>query len=264
MERALHPTQRQQRIVEALSRDSHLEVGALARLLSTSSATVRRDLQVLAARGVVTRTHGGASLAGDEGMFEPAYVSRLNQNLLAKLAISRAASELVRDGDFIALDVGTTTLELAKALGRLRNITVFTASLPIALALAQTDVTVVLVGGALRKRELSIVGPIAAQLITQFHFDKYFMGTAGVSAIAGFTDFGLEDIEVKKAFIACSSQIIALADHTKLGRRSLAHICPLGAVNRLITDSSAEPAQIEPLRLAGLQVQITSTETSTN
>ncbi len=254
------PGQRQKRIVEILSREPFVDVGRLACMLRISPATIRRDLQALAARGVIARTHGGASLAAETVLPEPAYVSRLNRRAAEKRAIAQAASRQVQDGDVLVLDVGTTTLELAKALNRHRNLTVFTASLPIALALAHTDTSVVLVGGVLRKRELSIAGPIAAQIISQYHFAKFFLGAAGVSADHGFTDFGIEDIAVKQLFIERSRQVIALADHAKLGHVSVARTCALDAVGCLITDAAAEMSEVALLRQAGLDVQIAEFE----
>jgi DeoR/GlpR family transcriptional regulator of sugar metabolism len=256
VERTLLAGERQQIIVDILSREPFVDVNRLAHLLRTSPATIRRDLQALAARGIITRTHGGASLADKSSIHEPAYVSRLNQQAAEKRAIALAASRYIRDGDVIVLDVGTTTLELAKSLNHHRNLTVFTASLPIALALAQTEVAIVLVGGALRKRELSIAGPVAVQTIGNFHFDKFFLGVAGVSAVYGLTDFGIEDIEIKRLFIARSKQVFALADHTKLDRVSVANVCALNAVGCLITDATADASHVSDLRSAGLTVHL--------
>ena len=256
MERTPLAGQRQKQIVEMLSREEFVDVGRLAEVLRASPATIRRDLQALAARGAIARTHGGASLASGTAIREPAYVSRLNQRAAEKRAIAQLASQYVQDGDIIVLDVGTTTLELAKALSYHRNLTVFTASLPIALILANSDTSVVLIGGTLRKRELSMAGLIAAQTISQFHFDKFFLGAGGISVAYGFTDFGIEDIEIKKLFLARSKQIFALADHTKLDHLSVASICSLDTVSCLITDEAAEPSQVSALRQAGLTIHL--------
>ena len=142
---------------------------------------------------------------------EPPYVERARENLSEKRAIAQLASTFVHEGEVVVLDVGSTTFELAKLIRDRRNLTVFTASLPIAEVLAQSNVSVILVGGVLRKRELSLAGTMAIQIISQFNFDKLFLGTAGITVKSGFTDFGMDDVEVKKAFLSRSKQVIALA-----------------------------------------------------
>lgn len=250
------PEERRQQLLEYLARHELADVESLARALEASPATVRRDLQELADRGVITRTRGGAALITNGFGHEPPYIARATENLAEKRAIAQLASTFIREGEVVALDVGSTTLELAKYLRDRHNLTVFTASLPIAQVLIQSDVLVILVGGALRKRELSLAGSVATQTISQFHFDKMFLGTAGVSVNDGFTDFGIEDVEVKKSFLARSKQVIALADHTKVGRVSLATTAPLAAVRKLVTDAGVDPALVEALRQAGLEVLV--------
>ena len=255
------PSQRHKIIIDTLTQEPFADVDTLVRKLGASPATVRRDLQELAEQGVIARSRGGASLAVYGVGHEPPYTNRVNVHAAEKRAIAQLASALVHDGDVIVLDVGTTTLELAKALRRRRNITVFTASLPITLALASSHASTVLVGGALRKQELSTTGPLAAQIINQFHFDKFFLGAAGVSATAGCTDFSIDDVEIKKTFLARAKQVIALVDHTKLGHISFATICPLSSISHLITDASADPDQVEALQQAGLDVLLAAPAT---
>jgi DeoR/GlpR family transcriptional regulator of sugar metabolism len=248
--------QRKQQILDYLVEHTFADIDTLVNLLDTSPATVRRDLHELADRGDIVRTRGGASLAVKGVGHEPPFHFRAKENILAKRLIAKAAKDFVQEGDVIGIDVGSTTLEFARLLRDLRNITIFTASIFVADVLANSDVNVILVGGTLRKREMSVAGPIATQVLGGYYFDKFFLGTAGVTQEEGFTDFSIDDVEVKKAFLAHSGNIIALADHTKLGRVSFAKICPTEAVSRLITDSKADPDQVEALRLAGLEIII--------
>lgn len=248
------PEKRKRQILDYLAQHEFADVESLATTLGASPATVRRDLQYLADQALITRTRGGASLVANSVGHEPSYIARVNENPEAKRSIAHYAGTLVREGEVIALDVGSTTLELAKVIRGCRNLTVFTASLPIVQFLVQSDLSVILVGGILRKKELSVAGSIAVQIVSQFHFDKFFLGTAGVEANNGFTDFGMEDVEVKKAFLNCSKQIIALADHTKLGVVSFATTCSLHKVQKLITDDAADPDHVALLRQSGLEV----------
>lgn len=250
------PEQRKQRIIEYLSRNTFGDVPALVDMLQVSPATIRRDLSELADRGSIIRTHGGASLSVQGMGHEPSYHSRAKENVTAKQAIATFAKEYVHEGEVIAIDVGSTALEFAKGLRDHRNITVFTANILVAEALANSDINVILVGGTLRKRELSVAGPIAVQIITQFYFDKFFLGTAGVSIADGLTDFSVDDVDVKKAFLTHAKEVIALADHTKLGRISFAKICPLNRVSQLFTDAAADPGFIDELHSAGIQVVV--------
>ncbi len=248
------PEERKRQILDYLTRHEFADVMSLADAVEASPATVRRDLQYMAEHAMISRTRGGAARVAHGVGHEPPYVARANENIAEKRAIAELASALIREGEVIALDVGSTGFELAKAIRDLRNLTVFTASLPIAQVLTQSEVSVILVGGTLRKKELSLAGPIAVQSVSQFHFDKFFLGTAGVSVQDGFTDFGMEDVEVKKSFLQRSKQVIALADHTKLGQVSFATTCSLDQVQKLITDDGAESEQVELLRQTGLEV----------
>lgn len=248
------PEERKKRILAFLTQSEFANVESLSTAVNASPATIRRDLDELAARGAITRTRGGASLVSFGFGHEPPYLARVNDQPVEKRALAHLASVLVHEGEVIALDVGSTAFELAKALRNRRNLTVFTANLAAAQVLIQSEVSVIMVGGAVRKKEMSTAGPLAMQTITQFHFDKFFMGAAGITAADGVTDFGMEDVELKKAFIARSKETIAMADHTKLGRVLLVTTCPLSAVHRLITDANADALQVGALRQTGLEI----------
>lgn len=248
------PEERKQQILDYLTQHEFADVDSLAHAVEASPATVRRDLAELAQRSAITRTRGGAAVVVHGVGHEPPYIERASENLPEKRAIAQLASTLIHEGEVIVLDVGSTMFELAKLIRDRRNLTVFTASLPIAQVLAQSNVSVILVGGVLRKRELSLAGTMAIQIISQFHFDRLFLGTAGITVKDGFTDFGMDDVEVKRAFLSRSKQVIALADHTKLGQVSLATSCPIAAVQMLIVDHGADASQVEALRREGLQV----------
>jgi DeoR family transcriptional regulator, fructose operon transcriptional repressor len=250
------PEQRKQRILEYLSQNTFGDVPALVDMLRVSPATIRRDLSELADRGSIIRTHGGASLSVQGMGHEPSYHSRAKENVAAKQAIAALARKYVHEGEVIAIDVGSTALEFAKGLRDHRNITVFTANILVSEVLANSDVNVILVGGTLRKREMSVAGPIAVQIITQFYFDKFFLGTAGITIADGLTDFSVDDVDVKKAFLSHSKEVIALVDYSKLGRVSFAKICQLNRVSRLITDAAADPDFLEELEDAGLQIAV--------
>ncbi|MFN2198962.1 MAG: DeoR/GlpR family DNA-binding transcription regulator [Anaerolineales bacterium] len=257
------PEKRKQLILDYLATNEFGDVSTFVELLNVSPATIRRDLTELADRGLIIRTHGGASRSVQGLGHEPSYHSRAKENVHSKQLIAQTATQFIHEGEVIAIDVGSSTLELAKHLRDYRKITVFTANILVADVLANSEVNVILVGGTLRKREMSVAGPIAVQIINQFYFDKFFLGTAGVSIEDGFTDFSVDDVDVKKAFVSHAKEIIALADHTKLGKVSFAKICPLSKVSHLITDSVPDEAYIEGLQNSGLDVVAASNSNRT-
>lgn len=245
---------RHQQVLELLQEQPELSIQDLTERLGVSPATVRRDLTHLASQGLIQRVRGGAMTTSPLGT-EPSWVERGKRQLAEKRVIAQAAVGMVEDNQVIALDVGTTTLEIAKLLVGRANLTVFTASVMIAEVLARGRPTVYLVGGRLRARELSLAGPLARETIGRFHFDTFFLGAAGWSIDDGLVDFSIEDVEVKHAFIQASNRVIAVVDSGKYGRGSLMSIAKLSDVDHLITDDGLDETLRAPLEeLTDLQV----------
>lgn len=223
-------------IINILYKEESVTSERLESLFNVSPVTIRRDLQKLSEKGLIIRYRGGAMLARSTLGHEPTLNERETENLKKKRVIAKEAASLVKDGEVIALDVGSTTIELAKVLRGRSNITVFTASLSVASILLNTNVTVYLVGGMLQHKENCIGGPVARAVINQYHFDKFFMGAAGVSESSSFTDFGMDEVETKRAFIGRSKETIALVDSSKFGKVSFVTICKFSDINQIITD----------------------------
>ena len=257
--------ERKQQIMNMLYQKQSLSVGYLIEVLQVSPATIRRDLQKLADKGLVVRYKGGVSLPKIGFGHEPPLAEREDKNLPLKRAIGEAAARLIKDGEVIALDVGTTAMELAKALRSRQNITVFTYSLPIAYLLSNSKVKVYLVGGLLKSKEMCLSGSVARNTIRQFHFDKFFLGVAGIDENNGITDFGMDEVEIKRTFIKHSNQVITLADSSKFGHVSFITICQLDQVNQVITDQGINPQLRSDLRKRGVNITIaTGAEEETN
>ena len=183
--------------------------------------TVRRDLDELARNGLLRRVHGGAVSARGRS-YEPAFLSRSTQNQEEKQRIAAAAVELIRNGDSVALDVGTTALEVARQLEGKRDLTVITPSLRVASLLSESQgLRLMLTGGILRPGELSLVGNMAEAAFQQFYVDKLLLGIGGIDLNAGFTEFSLEDALVKKAMLRAAKEIVVIADSSKFGRITL-------------------------------------------
>ena len=228
-------TTRHRKVQEYLKQEPEMSIQELAQRLGVSAATVRRDLATLASLGLVRRIRGGAAMPEALGV-EPSYIERSRHNVEEKRRIAEAAADLIEEGQVIALDVGTTALELARVLASRSNVTVFTASIPAAEVLARGRPTVYLVGGHLRPREMSTSGPVARGIVRRFHFNAFFVSASGWSVEQGLMDFSVEDVEVKQAFIEQSQQVVALVDSSKYGQTGLMSVVEFDKVDRLITD----------------------------
>lgn len=215
-----------------------VRVADLAEELGVSEVTVRTDLTALERGGRVVRVHGGA-MPPPVGR-ETALERSADRAADAKAAIGRAAAALVRPGDSVFLDVGSTALAVAEALLErtdLHDVVLVTSGLTIALALEPgiPRWTVVVAGGTLRPLQHSLVAPFAAPLLGALRIDLAFIGCNGVDAEAGATNVNLPEAEVKRDVLAHAARGILIADASKLGRVEVGVIAPLAAFDSLIT-----------------------------
>lgn len=252
--------ERQRKILELVLQNNEISVADICENFDVSEMTARRDLQDLEREGLLRRVHGGA--VNNQGRsYEPPLQLRSTKHSEHKRFIGQAAAELVYDGDSIALDVGTTTLEIARALQGKRNLTVVTASLPIANEIISSfslsgDIRLILTGGIVRAGEFSMIGDYAAQMYSQLHVDKAFLGIGGISLGDGLTEYNLEDAMVKRSILRSARQTIVVADGSKFGYTTFASVGPVTEVNMIITDSSAPAEIVEQLQEMGIDIII--------
>lgn len=226
----------------------------LADEFGVSEMTIRRDLESLEADGLARRVRGGA-ISVVSRSYEPPLTVRAATASAAKSAIGAAAAALINDGDTVVLDVGTTTLALARALHGRRGLTVVTASLPIAIELGNDpDVRVLVTGGQVRAGELSLTGGMAEDAFGSLNCDLAFIGVAGVCATPGLTEYNPDDARVKRAALGAARRAVVLADSSKLGRVAFATIAPLSAIDALVTEAHGERAALGDIAAAGVQV----------
>jgi DeoR/GlpR family transcriptional regulator of sugar metabolism len=242
--------------LEALTEHGEVSVAELSRDAGVSEMTVRRDLEALEREGLLRRIHGGAINAVSRS-YEPPYALRAGRQSEAKARIGTVAAGLLSEGETAILDVGTTALELARALGKASALTVLTPSLRAAELLAgNAALRVIVTGGIARPGELSLVGSLAERAFEELHCDMVFLGVGGIDADAGLTEFNLDDTRVKRAALASARRCVVLADATKLGKVAFAHICPLQRIDVLVTDSGAGEDALAPVREAGVEVLV--------
>lgn len=239
--------ERHQSIMNILEEQGSVMVTDLVSQFNVSEMTVRRDLDMLERKGLLRRVHGGA--ISDLGRsYEPPFLTRSTTNQAEKARIGKLAVQLIHSGDSVTLDVGTSTVEVARNLVERQNLTILTPCFQIAGLLCENPgIRLILTGGILRPGELSMVGHLAERVFEEFHVDKLFIAAAGIDFEAGLTEYNVEDTLVKKAMIRTAKQVILVADASKFNRVAFTTIAPLDVVNTVITDKSVDPSIVTKL-----------------
>ncbi len=249
---AILRTERLSAILEQLAGDRSLRVVDLAGRLRVSTATIRRDLTDLERRHLLDRTHGGA--VGRRVAYELPLRYREASYQVEKSRIAAAAAKLVPDGAAIGLVGGTTTTEVARALMGRRSLTVVTNALNIACELAvHASIKLVLTGGVARSQSYELIGPLAEATLATLHLDMVFLGVDGISAEAGATTQNEGEAHTDQLMIRRAQQVVVVADRSKIGQVRFAQICPVDAIQVLITDMEAEPSALLRLEEVGIQ-----------
>jgi DeoR family transcriptional regulator of aga operon len=254
-ERPLRRADRLRRILQLIDTDSTASVEELARELSVSSATVRRDLATLDSQGQVIRSHGGA-MRVDRG-FEMPIRYRETTMAAEKKRIGAVAAELVEDSAVVGVTGGTTTMEVTRALAGRHGLTVVTNALNIGAELAlRQNLRLVVTGGIARPASFELSGPVAERTIAEFNIDIAFVGVDGVSARSGFTTHNDWEALANGALVRAGAFVVVVADSSKLGQVKFARICEARDVDLLITDAAADETQVAELRAAGIEVRL--------
>lgn len=254
----MNPEKRKSIIISKIESGGSVDIIELAEMLNVSEMTIRRDLDILEKMGVVRRVHGGAVSARGRS-YEPPLLMRNTQNIQAKEMIARFAADLIEEGDCIALDVGSTTMEIARFLVDRQNLTVITPSLNIAnLLVNQVGIRVIVTGGVLRFGEASMIGELAQNAFSNLYVDKLILAVGGIDAQAGLTEYNWDDTLVKKAMLNCAKQVIAVSDASKYGQIAFARIAGFSAIHILVTDQNPPDEIQEKLIEAGVDIMIAS------
>ena len=248
--------ERRSQINELIESRDRATVQELAVRFGVSAVTIRGDLDALARAGGVIRSHGGA-LRRDEETEDMPIVLKQTLHRAEKLRIAEAAAQMIRDGETIILDSGTTTAAIANRIGglRLHSLTVITNALNVASALAPlAHVRLIMIGGLLRQVSSSLVGPQAEQVLRGLHADRLFLGVDSLHPEIGVMTPDLLEAQLNALMIEVSQEVVAVADASKFHRRSLSVIAPVEKLHKLITDTSASPDIVGALRARGVEV----------
>lgn len=243
--------ERRRRILAMLEGSGQVSTQNLADLLEVSRETIRRDLLDLEGEGLARRVHGGAVRPDDAP--EAPFRQRVVTQRRAKREIARKAVSLVKPGQCLMIDAGSTTAAFAEELARISGIMVVTNSLTIAntLQAAESDIELLLLGGYLLTDVPATYGELTLSEIRRFTADFAFVGPVSVDE-RGAYDFALHEAEVATAMIERSQQTVVLADSSKLGRPSRVRYCEAGSISVLISDSGAEAGALAELRGGGI------------
>lgn len=232
--------ERQYYILEKLENEKKVFVATLAQELGVAPETIRRDLDTLEKARKLKRVHGGA-VRYLQTNNEPHFVKKMNVMAEEKAAIGRKAAEFIQDGDTIMIDVGTTTIQLAKAISGIKSLTIVTNSLAVAEELntqlenLEFDGKVIVLGGTTNPGQKSIVGALTCKMLEAFRFDKLFLSCGGIK-VNNVSDYDFEESLVSTAMIERANQVFLLADSSKVDNESFYRICPLSTVDYIISD----------------------------
>ena len=245
-------------ILSKLQDNKEVPVIELSRQFGISEVTIRKDLAELQRRNLVIRTRGGVvRIPMTEEGKDTAVESKRMYNTAEKKAIGRLAASFIQNNDTILLDSGTTTLEIAKNLDRLKQLTIITNSMDIALELLRYNrFTIILLGGHVRLTSHSMVGPLAEAALKNFYYDKLFLGIDSFNMDEGISTPNIEEAHLNQNMIEKAKEVIAVCDSSKFNRRSFAFIAPVKKLNAVITDNAVSQDIKTKLREQGVNVYI--------
>lgn len=257
--------ERRRRLLEHVRQRGYASFHELADALGTSESTVRRDLRLLVANGLLESTRGGVGPAPGGNGSVPQTDSRplVDDPVYAeRQAIAARAATLVKPGTAILLGPGRTTFALAKHLTQIESLTVVTNSIPVTQALVPApQIDVVLVGGALRRSIGALVGPITEQTLQGLRGDLVFLSGEGVTVERGLTTPNVFAAATDQALMAAGRQVVVLADHTKLGQDTMCQTVPTDRIDVLVTDAGADQQVLRRLADAGVDLHIAAAAT---
>jgi DeoR family fructose operon transcriptional repressor len=235
-------TQRRSQLLAAV-RAGDRSIQQLAEQFGVSSSTIRRDLTELAREGHVVRTYGGALDTGHS--VERTLWEKDASHGVLLLAVARAAAELVRDGELVLLDAGTTTGRLARHLAGRTGLTVVTNGLTVLLALADSpEVEVVVLGGRLRYPNEAILGGSVEQQLRHISPDRVFLGADGITADRGLCAPTLEQAQLKHTMLHAGRESYVLVDHSKIDSAPFSYWSPLDREHTVMVDDGGDPAAL--------------------
>ena len=236
---------RQQELLTQVQHDGFASVETLAKHFGVTHQTIRRDINHLSELQLLRRFHGGAGLPSSIENF--AYNTRQTLFHEEKRRIAQLAAQQIPHHSSLFINLGTTTEEVAKALGQHKDLRVITNNLNVAAVMcANPDCEVIVAGGVVRSRDLGVIGESTIDFIRQFKVDFAVIGISGIEMDGTLRDFDYREVRVAEAIIAQSRQVFLVADHSKFGRQALVRLAHLSQITALFTDRPV-PAEMRDI-----------------
>ncbi len=247
---------RHQIILDRLDKEKYVEVLDLSKALDISAVTIRKDLKLLENKGLLFRTHGGASLKNpyinDRSVIEKEKIS-----VEEKSGIAQTASNLILENDSIIIASGTTVQALARSIKPVGKLMVVTPSLNVVSELLKyKNVDLLLLGGYVRQSSSSVIGNHAAHILENISCSKLFLGVDGIDLDYGLTTSNLEEAQLNRKMLSATQKTIVLTDSSKFGKKSFAKICGLDEIDEIITDKGVSSSIIDKLEEKGIIVNV--------
>lgn len=245
-------------ILQLLEQKEEVRVDEISQTTGISEVTIRKDLTILQNRHLLLRTRGGAMRKPVENPNEDTTISKKRMfNFKEKERIGEEAAKMIKEGDFIMLDSGTTTMEVARHLGKFQHLRIITNAMNIATELMNyRRFDVVLLGGNVRMNSHSMVGPLALSVLRNFSRYKLFLGVDSFSFENGVSTPNLEEALLNQIMIQQADKVIAVFDSSKFNKRSFVHVADAKELDCIITDSALPSGMTSKLQKAGIEVRI--------
>ncbi len=248
--------QRRESITRLIRENGFIRNSEISSKLGVSVVTIRQDVEALSAQGLIQKTYGGAILPQEINL-DSSFDARSDEHVEAKRRIGAAAAKLIAPQETILLDAGTTTIEIARRLPENADITVVTCALNVALeASARAGVTVILCGGRLNPRTLSVAGHQVERDLADICADRLFLATYGVDMQKGLAERNFDGAQTKRALIAAAREVVLVCDASKFGAAGPVLISPLEVIQRVITDDAMSETFRQWLRSKRISVDI--------
>lgn len=229
--------ERLEKILQYVNEKGFVKNSDLMEMFQVSKPTIIRDLLKLESQNLIVRTHGGATSIKKGTRFEPRHTIKENQSTHKKEKIALLAKKLIHPGETILLDSGSTTYALAKQLLTVKNVTIITNDINIAMCLSKNEeIELVVLGGQKRSGVYSLVGPFTEEALRNLYVDKVFLGADAVDVNRGITNSNIDEINIKKMMIAIAKETILLADSSKFNNVAFSKIADIDALDVIITD----------------------------
>ncbi len=233
----LIPAQRQKQIIDLINLKGIIQINEVAKLFNVSYATARRDIDSLVIQGKVSRTHGGAVL-NNQTASELTQTEKHTLMVREKESIAEAAAKLVKNGNSVFFDSGTTTFFVAQKLTDKKNLTVITNNTEIIHNVQFDPTSTIIVTGGIKRQNFSVlVGSFAENFINSINVDLVFLGADAVSSKKGVYNSSIDEIGVKKSLFKCSKKIVLVTDSSKFSKSGLINICNISDLYLIITDN---------------------------